>query len=176
MIKIEIKNRWTGSIIFEYSKENNTIKETLLEAVKQKTDLSGAYLRGAYLRGADLRGADLRGADLSDANLRGAYLSGAYLRGADLRGADLSDANLRGIKILKTTVFTGLYHYIAMPIISEDNQHYIRLGCYTRLVSEWDADFWNNDSEFPNDGSLKSQYRVMAFEVCKKWLELNKTK
>jgi len=36
MIKIEIKNRWTGSIIFEYSKENNTIKETLLEAVKNK--------------------------------------------------------------------------------------------------------------------------------------------
>ncbi len=156
MIKIEIKNRWTSSIIFEYSKENNTIKETLLEAVKQKTDL-----RGAYLSGANLRGANLNGAYLSDADL-----SGVYLRGA----------NLRGIKILKTTVFTGLYHYIAMPIISEDNQHYIRLGCYTRLVSEWDADFWNNYCEFPNDGSLKSQYRVMAFEVCKKWLELNKTK
>ena len=134
MAKIEIKNRWTGSIIFEYSKENNTVKETLLEAVKQKTNLSGADLRGAYLSGADLS----------------------------------------GIKILKTAIFTGLYHYIAMPIISEDNQHYIRLGCYTRLVSEWDADFWNNDSEFPNDGSLKSQYRVIAFEVCKKWLELNK--
>ena len=32
MIKIEIKNRFTGKILFEYSKENNTVKETLVEA------------------------------------------------------------------------------------------------------------------------------------------------
>ena len=76
-IKIEIKNRWTGEILFEYEKENNTIKDTLVEAVSRGADLSGAYLRGAYLRGAYLRGADLSGADL---------------RGADLRGADLRDA------------------------------------------------------------------------------------
>jgi len=61
-----------------------------------------------------------------------------------------------------------------MPIISEDNKHYVRLGCYTRLVSEWENDFWNNNSEFPNDGSLKSEYRKLAYETCKKWLELNK--
>jgi hypothetical protein len=194
MTKIEIKNRFTGSILFEYSKENNTIKDTIIEAIRISADLSGADLSDADLRGADLRGADLSGADLrgaylsgadlrgaylSDADLRGAYLRGAYLsdadlRGADLRGADLRGADLSGIKIFKTTVFTGLYTYIAMPIISEDNKHYIRLGCYTRLVEEWENDFWNNESEFPNDNSLKSQYRVMAYELCKKWLELNK--
>ena len=90
-IKIEIKNRWTGTIIFEYEKENNTIKDTLLEAIK-----SGAYLCSAYLSGADLRSADLSGADLSGANLSGAYLCGADLSGADLRSADLSGANLSG--------------------------------------------------------------------------------
>ena len=66
-IKIEIKSRWAGTILFEYEKENNTINDTLLEAIK-----SGAYLSGA----------DLRGAYLSDAYLRGAYLSDADLRGA----------------------------------------------------------------------------------------------
>ena len=66
-IKIEIKNRWTGEILFEYEKENNTIKDTLVEAVSRGADLSGAYLRGAYLSGADLSGADLRGAYLSGA-------------------------------------------------------------------------------------------------------------
>ena len=81
-IKIEIKNRWTGTIIFEYEKENNTIKDTLLEAIKSGADLRSADLRGAYLRDADLSGADLSGA-----NLRGANLRGAYLRGADIRGA-----------------------------------------------------------------------------------------
>ena len=66
-IKLQIKNRFTGSLIFEYESENNTIKETLLEAIKSKADLRGADLRGADLRDADLRGADLRGADLRDA-------------------------------------------------------------------------------------------------------------
>ncbi len=28
-MKIEIKNRFTGSIIFEYTKDNNTISETV---------------------------------------------------------------------------------------------------------------------------------------------------
>ena len=95
MIKIQIKSRW-GSVLFEYEKENNTIKDTLIEAVKKCADLRGADLSGADLRGADLSGADLRDADLSDAYLRGADLSGADLRGAYLRGADLSGADLRG--------------------------------------------------------------------------------
>ena len=104
-IKIEIRNRWTGSVVFEYTKEGNTITETVLDAIRRGADLRGADLRGADLRGADLRGAnlygaDLRGADLRDADLRdaylcGAYLCGAYLCGADLRGADLRGANLR---------------------------------------------------------------------------------
>lgn len=29
IIKIQIKNRFTGSIIFEYEKENNNISETV---------------------------------------------------------------------------------------------------------------------------------------------------
>jgi uncharacterized protein YjbI with pentapeptide repeats len=91
MIKIEIKNRWTGKILFEYSKENNTLLETLLEAIK-----SGANLSGANLSGANLSGANLSGANLSDANLSGADLSDADLSGADLSDADLSDADLSG--------------------------------------------------------------------------------
>ena len=100
-IKIEIRNRWTGSVVFEYTKEGNTITETVLDAIRRGADLRGADLRGADLRDADLRGADLRGADLRDADLYGADLRGADLRGADLCGAylcgaDLCDADLRG--------------------------------------------------------------------------------
>ena len=95
-IKIEIKNRFTGKVLFEYEKENNTVKDTVIEAVRKGADLRGADLGGAYLRGADLRGAYLRGADLRVADLGGADLRGADLRGADLRGADLRGAYLRG--------------------------------------------------------------------------------
>ena len=111
-IKIEIRNRWTGSVVFEYTKEGNTITETVLEAIRRgadlcDTDLCDADLRdadlcGANLRGADLRDADLCDADLRDANLRDANLRGANLRGADLRGADLRGANLRGADLCDT--------------------------------------------------------------------------
>jgi len=161
-IKIEIKTH-LGKVLFEYEKENNTIKDTLIEAVNKGADLTGANLRGANLRGANLRGAYLTGA-----NLRGAYLTGAYLTGAYLRGAYLND-----IKIKKVALFTGLYKYIVIPFISEKDECYVKMGCYTRTLKEWEKDFWNNNNEFPNDKSIKTQLRVMAYEVAKKWLEIN---
>jgi hypothetical protein len=214
MIKIEIKNRFTGTVIFEYSKENNTIKETVLEARKRGAYLQGAYLQGAYLRGADLReadlqGADLRGADLQGADLQGAYLRGAYLQGAylqgaylqgaylrgadlrevDLRGADLQGADLQGAylqgaylrgaylrgaefaPIKEAAFFTGLYNYIVIPYIDE-NEKRIKMGCHDRSLKEWEDDFWNNPSEFPIDNSESSLFRLMAFETAKKWFEI----
>ena len=65
-VKIQIKSIF-GNVLFEYEKEDNTIKATAEKAVEE----------GAYLRGADLSGAVLRCADLSGADLRGAYLRGA---------------------------------------------------------------------------------------------------
>ena len=103
-IKISIKSRWTGSILFEYSSVGNTLAKTVTEALKGGADLYGANLCDANLRNADLRDADLRNAylreaDLRDADLCGADLRGADLRNADLRDADLCDANLRGANL-----------------------------------------------------------------------------
>ena len=108
-IKIEIKNRWTGSVLFEYEKENNTVKDTMEEAIKEGADLGGADLGEANLKGADLgeanlegaylKGAYLKGANLKGANLGGAYLEGAYLEGANLEGANLGGAYLGGAYI-----------------------------------------------------------------------------
>ena len=95
-IKISIKSRWTGSILFEYSSVGNTLAKTVTEALKGGANLRGADLRGADLYGADLREAVLRGADLYGADLYGADLRGANLSGANLREADLRGANLRG--------------------------------------------------------------------------------
>ena len=124
-IKIQIKNRWTGSILFEYEKENNTIKDTITEAVKRCANLRDADLRyanlsGAILNGVDLMSADLcysdlsgaklrysdlsytdlRGADLSDADISSTHLRSAFLRGAKLRGTVLNDADLVGADLV----------------------------------------------------------------------------
>jgi len=107
--KIEIKSIF-GNVLFEFKKESNSVKDTLIEAVKRDAylrdanlygadlrgaDLRDAYLGGAYLRDADLRDANLGGADLCGADLRGVNLGGADLCGADLCGANLRDAGLR---------------------------------------------------------------------------------
>ena len=104
-IKIEIRNRWTGSVVFEYTKEGNTITETVLDAIRRGADLRDADLYGANLRGANLCGAYLRGTDLRGANLCGADLYGADLCGANLCGADLCDANLRGAYLCDANMY-----------------------------------------------------------------------
>ncbi len=102
MIKIEIKNRFTGKILFEYSKDNNTIKDTVLKAIEDKADL-----RWANLSEANLSKANLSEADLSKADLRWANLSEA-----DLRWANLSEANLRwaNLSVIKADFFYVLLY------------------------------------------------------------------
>jgi len=95
-MKIEIKNRFNNSVLFSHDCEENTLKITLLMALKASADLRRADLRVANLGGVDLGGADLGGANLRGANLGGADLGGADLGGADLRRADLREANLGG--------------------------------------------------------------------------------
>ena len=66
MIKIQIKSIW-GEVLFEYEKENNTLKDTLEEAAKQRANLVRANLVRANLYGASLYGASLDGASLDGA-------------------------------------------------------------------------------------------------------------
>lgn len=105
MRKIEIKHRITGEVLFEYEKENNTIKDTLMEAIK----------KGAYLHGADLCYRNLRGANLCDADLYGVDLSGSDLRGANLCDANLRSAYLFNVELHDTklcyTDLVGAYLY-----------------------------------------------------------------
>ena len=93
MKTIEIKNV-DGVVIFKHEAENNTVKLTVEEAVKNDINLALADLGDAELDGANLRGANLRGANLRGANLKGAELTGANLSDADLREANFSMANL----------------------------------------------------------------------------------
>lgn len=53
-IKLAIKNRWTGKIIFEYETEDNTMLKTLKAAIAADSDLSDSDLSGSDLSGSDL--------------------------------------------------------------------------------------------------------------------------
>jgi len=160
-MKIEIKNRFNGSVIFECEALN--IKAALEIAVSKKSNLRGANLRDANLGGANLRDANLGGANLGDANLRGANLRDANLRGANLRGAylgdanlgdanlrgaNLGDANLRGanlrganlrdarygddVPLTKNPLYlTGLYYDVLIV------DKHIKIGCELHSTDEW---------------------------------------
>ena len=129
--KIVIKSV-SGSILFEYEKENNTIKDTLLEAIKSGADLGGADLRGADLRGADLRDANLRGADLRGANLGGANLGGANLGGADLGGAKIKN---NGILLIGNIGSRNDY----TTIYNTDKGIFVQCGCFFGTIDEFVA-------------------------------------
>lgn len=129
MIKIEIKSV-SGKLLFEYEKENNTLKDTLLKALEER-----ANLRGANLEGANLRYANLGRANLRYANLRRANLGRANLEGADLRYANLGRAVNKELAILP------IFCKWSFGIKGDK----IIIGCKEKTIEDWDSFFASND-------------------------------
>lgn len=100
---MKIINRFTSETIFECAAE--TMRETILEAVKQ--------------------GANLTGANLSDADLSRANLTGANLTRADLSDADLSDADLPVLEqIEKMQIRAAICAQVCIAPEKLDMQHW----------------------------------------------------
>ena len=159
--KIEIKSIF-GNVLFEFEKENNSVKDTLIEAVKR-----GAYLRGANLGGANLGDANLGGANLGGANLGGANLGGAYLRGAYLRDANLgewgkiqsySDVLIVG-SIGSRNDYTTIFH--------TDKGVFVRCGCFKGTLDEFEAEVkqTHNGSKHERDYLALIQFAKIKFEL-----------
>ena len=152
-MRIEIKNRFSGSVIWAHEARKNSRKVTVEAAVKaginlneanlvgvnlEKADLTKARLSGANLKGACLSGAYLARADLSGANLERADLSGAYLAGADLTKAnltralldtaDLTRANLNGANLA--------WAYLVRARLRETNLAEANLKSGERLIGK----------------------------------------
>ena len=67
-MKIKIKSVF-GKVLFALEKENNTIKDTIEEAVRNNANLINANLINANLENANLYNANLINANLENANL-----------------------------------------------------------------------------------------------------------
>jgi hypothetical protein len=93
--KIQIKSIH-GKLLFEFEKENNTIKDILEEAIRQKCDLRYSDLSGINLSGINLSGINLRGSNLSYSNLSYSNLSYSDLGYSNLSYSNLSYSNLSG--------------------------------------------------------------------------------
>ena len=154
--KHEIKNRWTGEVLFTCD-----IPEGMESGMIARHAVETAIAEGANLRGANLRDANLQDANLRDADLRDADLQGANLRGADLQCADLRDADLRDAKHAPL-VINGLRW---MVYISGTGM--MRIGCQEHSIEDWKGfsdelisrmdsyalEFWN-------------QHKAMLLGIC----------
>ena len=148
-MKMEIVNRWVNARLWVGDIEEQG---------------SASRNLGAAVEAALAVDANLTGADLRDANLRHADLTGA-----DLGGADLRRANLGGKKISALRVFSGLYEYQIWAYVLEDGSPLVRMGCQNRSIAEWDVLTIRESrtSEYPNDGSARSERRARAFEFAR---------
>ena len=158
-MKIEIKHRTTGRVLFSCDAES--IKIAVEMAIKASADLSWADLRRANLSSADLSSANLRSANFRLANLSSAELRSADLRWADLSSADLRWANLhsanlssadldftnipmwcgtlKGVKVDFRLVCQMLLHIFALEC---DDERFIvvksAIEAYAKLSSKWE--------------------------------------
>ena len=78
----------------------------------------------------------------------------------------------KGAKVGLYNYFFGLnlYKYSVSSYISK-GEEWIQLGCFLRKRKDWEADFWNNTEEFPDDNSEKSNARVRAFKIACTFLD-----
>ena len=150
MKKIQIKT-WTGELLFEYEKENNTLLQTLLEAIKSHANLSGA--------------------DLSDANLNYVNFSHANLNYVNFSGADLSRANLSRANL--SGVFVPMYCKWSVAIV--DGQ--IQIGCKKKNITEWDTFFSSNEEYQTKRGTEDFKHIEASYNAVKAYLlTINKNK
>ena len=157
-MKIEIKCRFSGSVLFSHEAENNTTRLTVEAAVSARANLARANLAGASLAGASLDGAYLARANLARASLARANLDGANLDGANLDGASLDGEVL-------TKAPLSLLNLTWPVLITEG---YMRIGCQRHSHTDWesfDADAIRDmESRAPG---FWQQWRDVLLATCK---------
>ncbi len=67
----------------------------------------------------------------------------------------------------------GGYRYNAAIFKDENtNTIWIKMGCHTRTIKQWEDNFWNNDDEFPNNKSKASNDRLATYHKLLKIAEI----
>lgn len=96
---IYIQSAKNGKDIFSYTCENNTMRKTIEEAVKQGISLKNAYLSHCDLSNLVLNNVNLSHADLSFCNLQNIKLTNVDLQRSTLLYSDLSNGILDNVNL-----------------------------------------------------------------------------
>ena len=184
-IKIEIKSIF-GKVLFALEKENNTMKDTIEEAVRNNVNLEDVNLRNANLKNANLRNVNLRNANLEGANLEYANLEDVNLRNANLKNANLEYANLRNVNLedvnLRNANLEGAENKetAILPIFCKWSYgikgDLIKIGCKEKTTEQWDLWFDSEEEEYSTSRNTKDFKQIQAVYNALKayYLTLNK--
>ena len=163
-IKIEIKSVF-GKVLFALEKENNTIKDTIEEAVRNNANLEYANLINANLKNANLENANLYNANLINANLEYANLINANLYNVNLYNANLINAKNKENAILP--IFCKWSYGIKGDLIV--------IGCKQKTIEEWDIWFNSNEEYSTSRGTDEFKQIEAIYNALKSYyLTLNK--
>ena len=142
-IKIEIKSVF-GKVLFALEKENNTIKDTIGEAVRNNANLKYANLEYANLINANLCNANLENVNLINANLYNANLENVNLENANLENVNLENAKNKETAILP--IFCKRSYGIKGDLI--------KIGCVEKTIEQWDL-WFDSEEEYSTSRNTK---------------------
>ena len=183
-IKIEIKSV-LGKVLFALEKENNTIKDTIEEAVRNNANLINANLINADLENANLENANLYNANLVNANLENANLINAKLYNANLYNANLINANLINANLYNANLYNANLIYAKnketaiLPIFCKWSYgikgDLIKIGCVEKTIEQWDL-WFDSEEEYSTSRNTKDFKQIQAVYNALKayYLTLNK--
>ena len=163
-IKIEIKSVF-GEVLFALEKENNTIKDTIGEAVRNNANLKYANLEYANLINANLCNANLENVNLINANLYNANLENVNLENANLENVNLENAKNKETAILP--IFCKWSYGIKGDLI--------KIRCVEKTIEQWDL-WFDSEEEYSTSRNTKDFKQIQAVYNALKayYLTLNK--
>jgi len=159
----------------------NTYEECVKEILKNhKKDFRNADFSDSDFRNANFFNSDFRNSDFRNANFRNSNFSGSDFRNSDFINSNFSDSDFSNSNFSNSDFSNSDFRYSDLIILRKriykyssysfkiGDVFYISMGCKNMKLSEWVNNFWNNDREFPNDGSEKSNKRLYAFNVMRR--------
>ena len=136
-----------GKLLFEYECEENSIKKTVEQAVKEKINLSNSNL--SY---SDLSNSNLSYSDLSNSNLSNSNLSNSNLRNSDLRNSKN-----------KETASLPMFCKWSVCVIGDK----IKIGCKENTIEDWDL-FFESSEEFDTKRNTEDFKQIQAMYLAYK--------
>ena len=139
---MDIKNIY-GKVVYTAPKAT-TMQEAVDQAIADKVTMRGWVI----------------------SNCKVSYCTVSYCTVSD---CTVSGGTVREKPLAFLKGFAGLYKYNVWSVLFADGSRWVRMGCLFKSLEDWDkiGIRKSNLSEFPDDGSDRSEERAAAFEFAK---------